>query len=323
MNETSRRRRFGSTPLDRIIIAAIVASAAILGVGAYGILALGSHANVLPYRIAYASSPNGREGLEDIQVIGLDGKSDAITNTDAGDSTPAWSPDGKRLVFVRKGAVWVNDDGGTRQLSDKGATSFPQFSLDGTEIAYANEISRTPNLGFIWLMSADGANQHPIFTSDDPNAKPPDCFGGYPGGWYPGTGRILYRGSSRDAQIAICSVNADGTDVQTIQISDQTALNFSPALSPDGARIAFTSNRDGKDHIFLMNADGSGAARLFDDAGNDESPAWSPDGAWLAFSSDRDGQSHIYMMHPNGSDLTQVTLGTSRDVSPAWAASAQ
>ncbi len=320
MTETSRRRRFGSSGFDRVIIVAIVASVAILGLGAYGILALGSHTDVLPYRLAFASTLNGGDSHENIFVLGRDDELSQATTSDLIDSDPAWSPDGKRMAFVRNGAVWVQDDSGTRQLSNDGAASSPKFSLDGAQIAYANEIIRTPNLGYIWLMAADGTDQHPIFTTDDPNATPPECFGGFPAGWYPGTDRILYRGSLVDGSLAICSVNEDGSDVQSIlQASVQAKLNDSPALSPDGTRIAFVSNRDGIDHIYLMKADGSGATILFSDTGKDERPAWSPDGAWLAFSSDRDGAAHIYMIHPDGTGLTQLTSGDGQDRSPAWA----
>ena len=79
-------------------------------------------------------------------------------------------------------------------------------------------------------------------------------------------------------------------------------FSFDPAWSPDGQKIAFTSNRDGGGNdwdIYVMNADGSDIARLTDGAGN-EYPAWSPDGQKIAFSSDRGGDSDIYVMNADG-----------------------
>jgi len=49
-----------------------------------------------------------------------------------------------------------------------------------------------------------------------------------------------------------------------------------PAWSPDGRKIAFSSNRDGNPEIYVMNDDGSGQTRLTTDPGTDVVPAWSP-----------------------------------------------
>ncbi len=169
-------------------------------------------------------------------------------------------------------------------------------------------------------MNADGQNQHPIFDSSDPNATPPDCFGEFVGSWYPAGDCILYRGSLRDGRIAICSAKTDGTDVKPIVMeSSSTILDFAPALSPDGTKMAFVSNRDGRNQIYLANADGSGPQELIADGAQDGDPDWSPDGVWIAFTSGRDGHSHIYMVHPDGSGLTQLTSGDGTDQNPAWA----
>ena len=50
-----------------------------------------------------------------------------------------------------------------------------------------------------------------------------------------------------------------------------------PAWSPDGAKIAFVSRRDGKSHIYVMAADGTGTLRLTSSAMDDDRPAWSPE----------------------------------------------
>ena len=77
---------------------------------------------------------------------------------------------------------------------------------------------------------------------------------------------------------------------------------WTPAWSPDGRRIAFTSERDGNPEIYVMNADGSGVTRLtYNDARDlDSFPAWSPDGRRIAFHSNRDGNFEIYVMNASG-----------------------
>ena len=54
-------------------------------------------------------------------------------------------------------------------------------------------------------------------------------------------------------------MNADGSDLD--RSTRSPGLDVRPAWSPDGTRIAFTSNRDGNYEIYVMNADGSDLAQ--------------------------------------------------------------
>ena len=72
-----------------------------------------------------------------------------------------------------------------------------------------------------------------------------------------------------------------------------------PRYSPDGSRIAFTSNRGGSFNLYVMDADGRNVTRLTTTAGNDRDPSWLPGGDSLVFSSDRDrgtGRSDLYQL---------------------------
>ena len=74
-----------------------------------------------------------------------------------------------------------------------------------------------------------------------------------------------------------------------LRLTNHPATDGAPSWSPDGSRIAFTSNRDGKSEIYLMNPDGSGVTRLTNNEFDDKDPAWSPDGNKISFTSERDG----------------------------------
>jgi TolB protein len=72
-----------------------------------------------------------------------------------------------------------------------------------------------------------------------------------------------------------------------------------PRWSPDGGRIAFTSNRGGSYNLYVMDGDGRNVSRLTDHGGNDRDPVWLPDAQSLVFSSDRDrgaGRSDLYRL---------------------------
>ncbi len=91
-----------------------------------------------------------------------------------------------------------------------------------------------------------------------------------------------------------------------------------PALVAD--RIAFVSDRDGDEEIYVMNADGSGVEQLTFNDSDDRYPAWSPDGSRIVFASERENDADmydIYVMNADGSGVEQLTDDCS-NYAPAW-----
>ena len=110
--------------------------------------------------------------------------------------------------------------------------------------------------------------------------------------------------------------NADGS--RPTNLTNDPAGDYTPAWSPDGTKISFTSDRDGNYEIYVMNADGSGQTRLTNNPAVDYYPDWSPDGRRIAFTSERDGNAEIYVMNADGSGQTNLTNNTALDEAPAW-----
>src|SRR5882672_7280077 len=83
-------------------------------------------------------------------------------------------------------------------------------------------------------------------------------------------------------------------------------------------KIAFTSDRNGHQEVFVMNENGTNPVQLTNTAGLSSAPAWSPDGKKIAFGTNRDGNVEIYVMNEDGSNQTRLTVNTGSDNAPAW-----
>lgn len=88
--------------------------------------------------------------------------------------------------------------------------------------------------------------------------------------------------------------------------------------------IAFHSNRDGNNEIYVMNPDGSEQTRLTFEPRSDQRADISPDGQRIVFSSNRitetnpTGDFEIFVMNTDGSDLQQLTFNEAEDSWPRW-----
>ncbi len=67
------------------------------------------------------------------------------------------------------------------------------------------------------------------------------------------------------------------------RLTDHTAQDVMPAISPDGSTIAFATDRNGSWDIFLMPAEGGNKIQITNESAHDLHPTWSPDGTKLAF----------------------------------------
>jgi TolB protein len=103
------------------------------------------------------------------------------------------------------------------------------------------------------------------------------------------------------------------------RLTTSPADDFAPSFSPDGRRIAFTSDRRGNYDIYTMNAAGRDLRRITTNPGKDAFPSWSPNGRTLAFASNRTGDWELYTTNANGSGhLVQVTHRAGVDSLPVW-----
>ncbi len=88
-----------------------------------------------------------------------------------------------------------------------------------------------------------------------------------------------------------------------------------PSVSPDGSRIAFISNRDGADDVYVIAADGTGEVQLTHTAEQKSPPAWTVNRQQVLFSVSVNETSHLYSIDPDGKN--QREIGSVKGRSPA------
>jgi Tol biopolymer transport system component len=197
-----------------------------------------------------------------------------ITSLTGGDS-PAWSPDGSRIAFVRDGMIVVIDVA-TRSEQQLIRGNWPTWSPDGAKIAFASDDG-------ISVMTANGTDVRTLIRHGfrDDTWKDWDMGVGKPA-WSPNGLRIAFEhlgdGDMQPAQVFI--MNADGS--RPVRVSAAyTAFRYAesdPAWSPDGQRLAFWSYGFGIAISDLSTGLHRQLYSNFPSVAYGAKPAWSPDG---------------------------------------------
>jgi Tol biopolymer transport system component len=98
--------------------------------------------------------------------------------------------------------------------------------------------------------------------------------------------------------------------------------SIAPRWSPDGSRILFWSNRTGRPQLWIMNADGSAATRITDNAGGENLEGdWSPDGSRIAFrrcEGSGPGACNIWLINADGTQMRPLSTAERQDQNPRW-----
>ncbi len=257
-------------------------------------------------RLVFArSAPSGSP--TEIWTMGSTGRQRrALTSFDSTSSAPTWSPDGRIAYFTLRDfppqaseddplppaeiySMTQDGDDQQRLTNDREIQVDPYWSPDGSRIAYIKfcPVPGKPGVFDLALhvMNRDGTDPRPLLKCsarrDIVNAN-----------WSPDGRRLVFEvatarpngrsAGSRQSDIAV--INADGTGLR--RLTRTAALETHPVWSPDGRRIAFTSDRHAKRgrleplgpafELYTMRADGRDVRRVTRNHVPDLRPDWQP-----------------------------------------------
>ncbi len=253
--------------------------------------------------VAYVvSSIDSKEdkSISHIWLASYDGKTQRqMTSSPESESSPRWSPDGQYLAFTSSRAgpakgeqVWLLDRNGgeAQQLTDvKGRLQGFEWSRDSKRLAL---IIGDPD------PEADSNANNPSGDAGKPKAPKPIVIDRYK---YKqdGQGYLL---SGRHSYIYLFDVATRKLEQLT---NNKQWDEASPSWSPDGTRLAFTSNhvadpdREPSNQIYVSDAKAGSTEKAITPMTTRVvrgKPEWSPDGKWIAFSESDDKKWGAYNM---------------------------
>ena len=241
-------------------------------------------------------------------------------------SYPAWSPDGKYIVYSAPGAtpteglnlyrIALDNPGNPEQLTSRNGNDIEAaYSSDGSTIAYDNDIN--VNGRQIRFVNSDGSNDRRIsfdFIEFAPIWHPSDAdvyFFVFSGA---GGHRPLYWRHTYDDQSDVNYFDSSSFEGRLGEVNH-------PAFSPNAEFIVYTQeNYSGSRYNIALtryNSRGS-EVTVLTNSNTDSHPSISWDSSWIAFMTQRDGNSEIYIMDMIGEQETNLSNNAGIDMHPAW-----
>jgi TolB protein len=207
-------------------------------------------------------------------------------------------------------------DGGDRQILTDFGVEDPDWSPDGSMIAFDSERAGHTH---IFIIDADGTGLRQITSGKG--------YEGHPS-WSPDGTYLAMDWTFDDHTAGISAVNvADGSMTNiTTNPYGEPGVDASPQYSDDGARIVFVRGREVGTAVFVVDVDGSDLRRITPWNMTAGHPWWSPDGTRIVFydSVRIPDDQHIFVVNADGTGLQQLTDGHEEgDFHPSWSPDGQ
>ncbi len=212
-------------------------------------------------------------------------------------------------------AVELSDLSVSQLSISTGVDTQPAYSPDGSQIAFAT--TRDGN-SEIYIMNANGGNQSNLTNNSAEDLYP---------AWSSDGQWILFT-SNRDGDQEIYKVRTDGSELTNL--TNNPANDYQPTWVADpglfstaGDRVAFATNRDGNQEIYVMTSDGAEQTNISNNGAEDFYPRATRSGERIVFISTRDGNQDVFVMDSEGSDQANVSNNPAQDAYPSWSPNAE
>jgi TolB protein len=214
-------------------------------------------------------------GPEGVRLVRSEGGRSWLVSGAGGMSGPVWAPDGNRLAAAKGDDVSSTysfaADGSARERLPFDVETTPVWSPDGRRMVVVGDDVRIRVFRF-----ASGVVEAVLpIEGNEPS-------------WSPNGTLIAFQSNRGSDLLQVCLVRPDGSGLRRLT-SDRASRGgnrigaYSAAWSPDGRRLAFASDRDGDDDIYIVRLDGTGLRKVTRNLVDDSNPSWSPDGRRIVF----------------------------------------
>lgn len=268
-------------------------------------------ADTMQARLAFVANVDGNW---DLFTVNEDGRNLVrLTSTPFDEKTPSWSSDRKKIVYsASDGEVHIIDTTTKEQqqinTDDHSRKFSPALSPNGKKITFVQFRQGNRDHTDLMLFDLETGKTRKVLDQFGPQSWP---------AWSPDGTHIVYT-------TAQCSADC-GRLIQELWMADSgggfarqlvltNAFCQQPVWSPDGMKIAFSSDMSGSYNIWILSLTDWKLERVTTGESLDVSPTWSPDGTKIAFVSTRSGHHEIWIKDLKNGNLQKVNAFGDRAV---------